>query len=148
MKKVTLILLFCVVSLTSTNATIPSVPSETPNPATYVNDDLAKILKANMNAFVKMTPREYYKLTGKKLTLGETLKLKAAQKIVKKKMMGGEGMTKGVYILLAILGLAWIAMGVKDDWSGNNWWVNLILTALCLLPGFIHALVKMKEYYK
>lgn len=147
MKKVTLILLFCVVSLTSTNATIPSVPSETPNPATYVNDDLAKILKANMNAFVKMTPREYYKLTGKKLTLGETLKLKAAQKIVKKKMMGGEGMTKGVYILLAILGLAWIAMGVKDDWSGNNWWVNLILTALCWLPGFIHALVKMKEYY-
>ena len=88
-------------------------------------------------------------MTGHKLTLKETLKLKAAQKAVKSQMKkGGEGMTKGVYILLAILGLAWIAMGVKDDWSGNNWWVNLILTFLCWLPGFIHALVKMKEYYK
>ncbi|MBU6343136.1 MAG: YqaE/Pmp3 family membrane protein [Bacteroidetes bacterium] len=60
----------------------------------------------------------------------------------------GDGITKGLYILLAILGLAWIAMGVKSDWSGNDWIVNLILTVLCWLPGFIHALVKMKEYYK
>jgi uncharacterized membrane protein YqaE (UPF0057 family) len=54
---------------------------------------------------------------------------------------------KGLYIVLAIFGLAWIGMGVMDDWSGNNWWVNLILTLLFWLPGFIHALIKMKDYY-
>lgn len=114
-----------------------------------MNEQMTALIKANAEAFLKITPKDYQKMTGHKLTLKETLKLKAAQKAVKSQMnKGGEGMTKGVYILLAILGLAWIAMGVKDDWSGNNWWVNLILTFLCWIPGLIHALVKMKEYYK
>jgi uncharacterized membrane protein YqaE (UPF0057 family) len=34
-----------------------------------------------------------------------------------------------------------------DDWTGNTWVVNLILSFLCWLPGFIHALIKMKDYY-
>lgn len=87
-------------------------------------------------------------MTGERLGFKNTLKLKAAQKFLKKEMKKDDGITKGLYILLAILGLAWIAMGVKSDWSGSDWIVNLILTLLCWLPGFIHALVKMKDYYK
>jgi uncharacterized membrane protein YqaE (UPF0057 family) len=37
-------------------------------------------------------------------------------------------------------------MGIKDDWSGNNWWLNLLLYCLCGIPGIIHSFIKMKEY--
>ena len=60
---------------------------------------------------------------------------------------GGEDFPKGGYIVLALFNLGWIAMGVMDDWKGNNWWINLILS-ICYLPALIHALIKMKEYYK
>ncbi|RXK58593.1 YqaE/Pmp3 family membrane protein [Lacibacter luteus] len=56
-------------------------------------------------------------------------------------------MPKGLYIVLAIFGLAWIAMGVMDNWSGSTWIINLVLTFLFWLPGLIHALVVMKNYY-
>lgn len=113
-----------------------------------------QLVKLGMDKFLTLTPAEYKKMTGQRLGLKNSLALKAAQVKVKHEMnaginpAAGDGITKGLYILLAILGLAWIAMGVKSDWSGNDWIVNLILTVLCWLPGFIHALVKMKEYYK
>ena len=66
---------------------------------------------------------------------------------MKSKMNKGEDIEKGLYIILGIFGLGFIAMGLIDDWQGQNWWMNLILSALCWLPGVIHALVKMKEYY-
>ncbi len=104
-----------------------------------------------VNDFLNLTPRKYRQLTGERLGLVNTVKLKAAQKVVKKAMYkkagGDDGITKGVYVLLAILGFAWVAMGIKDDWEGSDWLVNLILVVLCWLPGVIHALVKMKKYY-
>lgn len=118
-----------------------------PSSPTYVNDDLSKLLNGNLDAFTKMTPKQFEKMTGKKLTLKETLKLKAAQKMLKKSAHKDTDISKGLYIVLAILGWAWLAMGLMDDFSGSNWIVNLILTVLCWLPGFIHALVKMKDYY-
>jgi uncharacterized membrane protein YqaE (UPF0057 family) len=114
----------------------------------YVNDDISNLVKGNTEAFLKLTPKQVEKMTGKKLTLKETLKLKAAQKIIKKAMKNDDGkVSKGLFILLAILGWAWIAMGIMDNWSGNDWWVNLLLTFLCWLPGLFHALNKMKKYY-
>lgn len=106
-----------------------------------------EMLKMGIETFMKLTPSKYKELTGKKLGLKKSLELKAAQKMLKKKMGNSADISKGVYILLAILGLGWVAMGLLDDWSGNDWWVNLLLTFLCWLPGLIHALVKMKKYY-
>lgn len=124
-------------------STAPTYKSEL-----YVNETIAQTFASNLEGFMKLTPAEFHKMTGKKLTLKETLKLKAAQKLLKKQMnKGGDGVPKGVYIILALLGWAWLIMGIKDDFTGNNWWVNLLLTLLCIIPGFIHALVKMKEYY-
>ena len=54
---------------------------------------------------------------------------------------------KGLYIVAAIFGWGWLCMGLMDDFGGNNWWVNLILVFLFVLPGLIHALIKMKDYY-
>lgn len=109
-----------------------------------------EMLRMAVDEFVSLTPSRYKEITGERLGFKNTLKLKAAQKQLKKEMRkdGGDGITKGLYILLAILGLAWVAMGVKSDWNGSDWIVNLILTVLCWLPGFIHALIKMKDYYK
>lgn len=113
--------------------------SELPSAAT----DLA------VNDFLNLTPNRYKELTGERLGLKKTLQLKAAQKVIKKSLRkeSGTDIPKGVYILLVIFGWGWLAMGLMDDFSGNNWWVNLILTLACWLPGVIHGFIKMDEYY-
>ena len=105
------------------------------------------MVQLSLQEFLSLTPQQYEEMTGQTMGLKEIVALKAAQKYVKNQQKKGDDIEKGLYILLAILGLAWVAMGVMDDWSGNDWIVNLILTVLCWLPGFIHALVKMKKYY-
>lgn len=99
--------------------------------------------------FLEMTPRKYREMTGERLGFGNTLKLKAAQRFVKREMRQGKDadISPGLYVVMAIFGLGWLAMGLMDDWDGNNWVVNLLLTILCWLPGLIHALVKQNEYY-
>lgn len=99
-----------------------------------------------LDQFMDLTPKKYREMTGKRLGLKKSIQLKAAQKAIKKATNKSD-ISSGLYVLLAILGLGWVAMGVMDDWSGNDWIVNLILTALCWLPGVIHALVKKKNYY-
>lgn len=147
--KLTLSLILSVTLFFSAGASLPNNSIVPVTGDIALNEQMTKLIKANAEAFLKITPKDYQKMTGHKLSFKETLKLKAAQKTVKSQMKkDGDGITKGIYILLAIFGLAWIAMGVKDDWSGNNWWVNLIFSLLCWLPGLIHALVKMKDYYK
>lgn len=107
--------------------------------------------KMSTEDFLKLTPKKVKKNLGRSLKIKEVLALKAAQKAVKKEVNTQNGndadISKGIYILLAFLGWAWLVMGLMDDWSGSDWVVNLILTILCWLPGFIHALVKMKKYY-
>ena len=107
----------------------------------------AELQNMNVADFLNLTPAKYSELTGKKLGIANTIKLKAAQKVVKDRFAGDNPIDKNIYILLAILGLAWIAMGLADDWKGSDWLINLILTFLCWIPGLIHALVKMKKYY-
>ena len=108
----------------------------------------------NMDAFLDMTPKKFRELTGEKLGIKGSLALKAAQKKLKKmqkQQASGSSATdipKGLYIVLVIFGWGWLGMGLMDDWEGNNWWVNLILSwVLCWLPGVIHGFVKMSDYY-
>lgn len=99
-------------------------------------------------AFLALTPKDVRELTGKKLSIREALQLRAAQRMVKKQLKpGAEDIDKSVYIILAILGLGWLAMGLLTDFDGKDWVVNLVLTILCWLPGVIHAFIKMKDYY-
>lgn len=110
-----------------------------------------EMAKMNIEKFLSLTPSKYREMTGKKLGLKKTIELKAAQKFLSKKMGKGTSSSdipKGLYIVGAILGWGWLLMGLMDNWTGNDWWTNLILTALCWLPGVIHAFVKMSKYYK
>jgi len=101
----------------------------------------------NVEDFLNLTPKKFKQQTGKRLGIKNAIKLKAAQKIIKKRVNGEPDIPKGLYVVGAILGFAWILMGVMDDWEGKNWWVSLLLFVLCWLPGVIHAFVKQKEYY-
>jgi uncharacterized membrane protein YqaE (UPF0057 family) len=60
---------------------------------------------------------------------------------------GDSSMPKILYIILALLGLGWLAMGINSNFRGNDWIISLILSLLFWLPGFIYTLVKMKKYY-
>ena len=59
----------------------------------------------------------------------------------------GGGMPKWAYILLVILGLGFIPIGVMSNWTGNDWWINILLTLCFWIPGVIHGLIVMKKYY-
>lgn len=135
----------------ASQAAIPTRAVVLPSGENQVNEDVTRIFNGNIQAFLSLTPREYHRLTGNRLTLAETVKLKAAQKMVRSQMQQADGedkFPKGGYIVLVILGWGFIPLGILSDWKGNDWWVNLLLTALCWLPGVIHGFVKMKDYYK
>ena len=107
-----------------------------------------ELLQMGVQQFLSLTPAKYKELTGKKLGIKKSLELKAAQTLLKKKMSSrAADIPKGLYIVLAILGWGFLAIGLLTDWQGNDWWINLLLSLLCLIPGIIHALVNMKKYY-
>lgn len=101
----------------------------------------------NVEKFLNMTPSEFEKMTGKKLGLKKSLAMKAAQKKMKKEMPAAPSdLSKELYIVLAIF-ISFVAVGIASDWKGGDWIINLLLSCLCWIPGVIHALIKMKNYY-
>ncbi len=56
--------------------------------------------------------------------------------------------SKGLYVVLAIIALGWLAMGINDNFSGYEWLLSLLLYILGWLPGVIYTLIMMKKYYK
>lgn len=150
MKRIILSLFTLLFTASLSFAAVPTQVTSLPAGDHKVNDNVDKIFRDNITAFLELTPRSYEEMTGEKLTLKETLKLKAAQKMVKnqlKKANGEDTFPKGAYIILVILGWGFIPLGILSDWQGNDWWVNLLLTFLCWIPGVIHGLAKMKNYY-
>ena len=142
MRKLIIVLTAVVLSI-STQAGIIYVPASASDNAKTGTTATEQFKHFDSKTLLSLTPAKMEQLTGKKMTIAQKLALKMAQKKAKK---AGD-ISKGLYIVLAIFGLAWIAMGVMDDWSGSTWIVNLLLTFLFWLPGLIHALVVMKKYY-
>ncbi len=147
MKRIFTLLLLTLIYLNSNAASMKSSWTQEFDEHPEIKALTPEMVQMGLDDFLALTPKKYKELTGQKLGLKKTLELKAAQKIIKKQMKSDPEFSKGLYILLAILGLAWIAMGVMDNWEGSTWIVNLILVVLCWLPGLIHAFVKMKDYY-
>lgn len=124
---------------------VPPMNTET---CRLIVETVPELPKINIEDFLKMTPAKYKKMTGKRLGLKKTLQLKFAQKKLNKYLNDSEKLSKGVYILLAIVGLGFVGLGLLNDWKGDEWLICLLLGVLCWLPGVIYALVKMKNYYK
>jgi uncharacterized membrane protein YqaE (UPF0057 family) len=134
-----------------------------------ITPEQAQQAKALMNKLStvdlsELTIKEAEELAGRKLTLKEKIGFKIAkkkmQKMEKKSITsmtsgnglvgdaGDPGIDKGIYILLAIFVLPFLAVGLASDWEGNDWLYCLLWTVLgCGIGGMIYALVKMKKYY-
>ncbi|MDX1683647.1 MAG: YqaE/Pmp3 family membrane protein [Saprospiraceae bacterium] len=148
MKHVLLLFSFLIFSATSSYAVVHVKWQQMVDHDERLQELPPEVFEEGLATFLSITPRDFKEKTGERLGIVNSIKLKMAQKYVKANLDSGDAdISEGVYILLAILGLAWIAMGLMDDWSGNNWIINLILSFLCWLPGLIHALVKKSEYY-
>ncbi|TAK35704.1 MAG: hypothetical protein EPO28_14380 [Saprospiraceae bacterium] len=135
MKKIFTMFLFALIYF-NTNAASKVSWSESLKGQPEVQALTPEMVQMGLDDFLNLTPGKYKEITGKRLGIRKTIELKAAQKFVKKQMKSDPQFSKGLYILLAILGLAWLGMGIMDDWNGSDWVVNLILTVLCWLPGF------------
>lgn len=98
-------------------------------------------------SFLNMSPKEFKKATGQKLSLKERIGLKLVQKAVKKQLKAaGAGIDKNVYIILAIF-IPFLAVGLATNFEGTDWLIALLLSFLFWLPGIIYAFIKMKDYY-
>ncbi len=106
-----------------------------------------EVKNMDLNHFLQLTPKQYEQITGEKLNFTQRIALKAAQRHMKHESLSSASIPQVLYVVLAIFGLAWLAMGIMDNWTGNNWWINLLLTLLFWLPGLIHALIVMGDYY-
>ncbi len=146
---------FAMVESYTTQKSIVSNSENAVNPSKWYSDFKSnpemknlppELTKLNLSEFISLTPSKFEEMTGKKLGIVQKFKLKVAQKFLKKKA-GGASISKGLYVVLAILGLGWLAMGLLDDWSGSDWIISLVLYLLFFLPGLIFTLIKMKKYY-
>ena len=98
--------------------------------------------------FLDLTPKKYREMTGKRLGIVGSIALKAAQKRLKKSNnREAVDLPQVAYVILSIFWLGWLAMGLLDDFQGDNWWIGLILYLLFYFPGLIFSLIKMGEYY-
>jgi len=144
------LVLFVTVLVANTAFAVNSVP-KTILPKADLSTDTKMLMENlevnNIDDFLNLTPKKFKQRTGKRLGIKNAIKLKAAQKVIKRKINASPDIPKGLYIAGAILGFAWILMGLMDDWEGKNWWVSIILFILCYIPGIIHAFVKQKDYY-
>ncbi|MCF8450567.1 MAG: hypothetical protein K9G49_11920 [Taibaiella sp.] len=68
-------------------------------------------------------------------------------KMFHKSAKGKAEISKALYVVLAIIGFGWLAMGINDNFEGWDWVISLVLYLILWLPGLIYTLVKMKKYY-
>jgi uncharacterized membrane protein YqaE (UPF0057 family) len=158
MKKHFLLLCFAVCSTLTAfafeSANIAASPVKASQAAPEISAWSPEMANISTERFLNLTPKEYKKLTGKKLGIKGAVALKMAQHKIKQNyraMQDGNGeksdLDKSTYIILAIF-IPFLAVGLATDWEGNDWIIALLLNVLtCWLGGFIYALVKMKNYY-
>jgi uncharacterized membrane protein YqaE (UPF0057 family) len=122
---------------------------EAPIKMTALNFQAAGMNKLNMETFLNLTPAQYKQMTGKRLGFLKSMELKMAQKQMKKQKDNGGGgdLPQWAYIVLSIFALGWLAIGVRSNWKGNDWWIALLLYFLFYFPGLIYSLIVMKKYY-
>jgi uncharacterized membrane protein YqaE (UPF0057 family) len=105
--------------------------------------------KMTMESFLSLTPAQYKQMTGKRLGFFKSMELKMVQKQMKKQKDDASGgdLPQWAYIVLSIFWLGWLAIGVRSNWKGNDWWIALLLYFVFYFPGLIYSLIVMKKYY-
>ena len=152
-KKITYSLFFCLFAVLTMSVAVSPATTTPSADAVMAETGLSADAFAGVDDFLNLTPKQYRQITGKKLSLKEAIVLKLAQKKIKKQIRQGKRaddipVSKGIFIVLAIFVpiAAVIMMGLADEWSGNRWWLALLLYALCYLPGLIYTLTKLNDF--
>jgi len=112
------------------------------------NDVKTELTGLSLNDLVNITPQQYTELTGNKLSFTQAVSLKVAQRKIKRANNGQDPIEddKVLMIILAIL-IPPVAIYLLYD-IGSEFWVNLLLTFLCYVPGLIHALVLVSRKFE
>lgn len=147
MKKIHFILLFLLLGWHS-RAFVPIAQtwSSQFKEAKEVQNLSPELRNMQLESFLNLTPKKYRQLTGKKLGIKKTLQLRAAQKMVKRKLNIEPQLSGGLFCLMGFLCFGWLAMGIMDDWGGINWVTNFLLSILWF-PGVIHTMIRKQDYY-
>ena len=144
MRKIIIVLLAVVFSVSS-YAGIIYVPSNaSDNAKAGVETTIEKVKATNMDAFLALTPAKIQEMTGKKMTFGQKIALKMAQKKLSKQLKKGKSIdTKDerqmlrlwIIFALAAIVLAIIGWFVPFVWflSGLAWLASLIFFILWLI---------------
>jgi len=96
---------------------------------------------------VNMTARDFEEISGTNLNLRQKVVFKMAQNKLKKAQGNGSEEPDKVLIYVLCFFIPPLAVALIYD-IGKEFWVNVILTLLCGLPGVIHAFVVASKYYR
>lgn len=144
MRKIIIVLLAAVFSVSS-YAGIIYVPSNaSDNTKAGVEATIEKVKATNMDAFLSLTPAKIQEMTGQKLSFGQKIALKMAQKKMEKQLKKGKALdTKDkskmlrLWILFAIIAIVLGIIGwfVPFVWalSGLAWLASVIFFVLWLI---------------
>ena len=89
MKRIFTICLLALFALTSQAAVTPSSLVSDFSGQPEVAGLTPEMSQMGIDQFLSLTPKKYKAMTGEKLSLGQTVKLKAAQKVIKRQMKKG-----------------------------------------------------------
>lgn len=101
----------------------------------------------SLDEFLHLTPKKFKEITGERLGLKNSIKLKMIQRSILSKKASAYSINQTLYIIMAILPLGWLAIGLLTDWDGPEWVYCLIGYFIFYIPGVIYALFKMQDFY-
>ena len=140
MKKIilTLLVVFCAVQFATIQASVEDKGAGKAVAAKVMmqqNALPAALMNMDQSQFLNLTPKKIKEITGEKLSLKQTIALKAMQKAVKKEMksedFGAAGTAKSQIVALLLcffLG----GLGMHRLYLGySNWWLQLITLGGC-----------------
>ena len=140
MKSIFTTIAFSVVMAFCLGSTAFAVP---PVSETTAKTELSNI---SLDELMNITPQQLSEITGKKLNLTQIAALKYTQHKLKK---SGQDPIEDDKILIYLLCffIPPVAVYLVYD-IGQEFWVNVILTLLCGLPGIIHAFIVCSKKFK
>lgn len=138
--------LFLCLAQSSFSASIYAIPQKDSRTKHSVN--MSAQDRQAIEAFIKLTPKQYSELRGKKLSFVEKIEFKILQKKLKRKFYDGDddstGFNIGGFLLGFLLGLLGILLAYifskdrnfrKWAWIGLGIWVGILLIVIAAAGG-------------
>jgi hypothetical protein len=144
MRKIIIVLLAAVFSISSYAGIIYVPANASDNSKAGVETNIEKVKATNMDAFLALTPAKVQEMTGKKMTFGQRIALKMAQKKLSKQLKKGksidihdESQMLRLWVIFALVALVLTILGIFITFlwflSGLAWLAAVIFFILWLL---------------